>query len=70
MAPFGFSRDDWITCGDPENELLQKRESPALRAVELIVFALLQASLQRSKTKKPWLRQGFIYSSGRLDYLQ
>ena len=66
----GRSRDDWITCGDPENELLQKRESPTLRAVELIVFALLQASLQRSKTISSGFAGLSLFLSGRLDCLR
>jgi len=46
---------------------LQKRESPALRAVELIVFALLQASLQRSKTTSSGFAGLSLFLSGRLN---
>jgi hypothetical protein len=45
----------------------KKRESPALRAAELIVFLLLQASLQRSKTISSGFARLSLFLSGRLD---
>ena len=79
MAPFGFSRDDWITCGDPGfrggglNQKWKNRQIRFAAFLFLVRPARASSAVRSRKRKSPAIAEDlsvFPFLVGRDDWIR